>query len=172
MRNMYQRSACFFLAALLCIGCMYASAEDSGRPATGTFVIDTLRSGHGVLVVENNNPLGDDLIRDGVAVLTTEDNTVPMVAVFVREGESFEIGGIEDGVYDFYFTVGRAWNWESANFSDAEFYRTESPLPFETEIDGRDLIFTIWTLTLEEVPGGNEDKIPVPREEFPDLKEN
>ncbi|MDF0593861.1 hypothetical protein P0O24_09745 [Methanotrichaceae archaeon M04Ac] len=168
---MYQRSACFFLAALLCIGCMLASAEDSGRPATGTFVIDTLRSGHGVLVVENNNPLGDDLIRDGVAVLTTEDK-VPLVAVYVREGESFEIEGIEDGVYDFYFTVGNVWNGESANFSDAEFYRTESPLPFETEIDGRDLIFTIWTLTLEEVPGGNEDKIPVPREEFPDLKEN
>lgn len=169
---MYQRSACFFLAALLCIASISASVADSGRPATGTFVIDTLRSGHGVLVVENNNPRGDDLIRDGVAVLTTEEDTVPLVAVYVREGESFEIRGIEDGVYDFYFTVGNVWNEEDAEFLDAEFYRTESPLPFETEIDGSDLIYTIWTLTLEEVPGGNEGKIPVPEEEFPDLKGN
>ena len=169
MRKMYQLLGCCSLVALICIASISAYAEDSGRPATGTFVIDTLRNGHGVLVVENNNPLGDDLIRDGVAVLTTEDDRVPLVAVYVREGESFEIGGIEDGVYDFYFTVGDVWNWKSANFSDPEFYRTESPLPFETEIEGSDLIYTIWTLTLEEVDGGNEEKIPVPREEFPDL---
>ena len=156
------------LAAILCIVCISASAQDGERPETGTFIKDSKRNGYGVLVLENNNPVGDNVTRDAVAMLIG-DNDTPILAVYVREGESFEITGIEDGVYDFYFTVGDDWEDESARFSDPEFYRTDSPLPFETEENETQVLYTQWTLTLVEVPDGNIDKVEVSEDEFPDL---
>ncbi len=155
---------------MLFVASISATAQDYERPETGTFIKDSERNGYGVLVVENNNPVLDNVTRDAVAMLTDADKN-PIIAVYVREGESFEITGIEDGVFDFYFTVGDRWDDESARFSDPEFYRTESPLPFETEIDGSQILYSQWTLTLEEVPGGNEEKVLVPEEGFPSLIE-
>jgi len=156
------------LAAILCVVCISASAQDGVRPETGTFIKDSERNGYGVLVVENNNAVGDNDTRDAVAMLIG-DNDTPILAVYVREAESFEITGIEDGVYDFYFTVGDDWDDESARFSDPEFYRTDSPLPFETEEDESQVIYSQWTITLEAVPDGNIDQVEVSDDEFPDL---
>lgn len=168
MRKLYLLSTCFCVAVLLCAASISSFAQDYERPETGTFVKDSERNGYGVLVVENNNLVGDDVIRDAVAILTDADKR-PVIAVYVREGESFEITGIEDGVYDFFFTVGDGWDDESASFSDPEFYRTESPLPFETEIYGTQVLYSQWTLSLEEVLDGNEEKVPVPEDTFPAL---
>ena len=170
MRKRYTLSARFCVAVLLFVASISATAQDYERPETGTFIKDSERNGYGVLVVENNNPVLDNVTRDAVAMLTDADKN-PIIAVYVREGESFEITGIEDGVFDFYFTVGDRWDDESARFSDPEFYRTENPLPFETEIDGSQILYSQWTLTLEEVPGGNEEKVLVPEEGFPSLIE-
>jgi len=171
MRKLYLRSAFFCVAVLICVASVSAIAQDYTRPETGTFVKDSERNGYGVLVVENNNLAGDEVIQDAVAILTDQDNNT-IIAVYVREGESFEITGIEDGLYGFYFTVGDGWNLESARFSDPEFYKAENPLPFETEIDGLQVLYSQWTLSLEEVPGGNEEKVPVPEYAFPDLVES
>ncbi|HPJ31139.1 MAG TPA: hypothetical protein PLZ42_07075 [Methanothrix sp.] len=170
MRKMDLLSACLCVAAILCVVCLSASAQDGERPETGTFIRDWERNGYGVLVVENNNPVEDNDTRDAVAMLI-DDNDTPILAVYVREGESFEINGIEDGVYDFYFTVGDDWDDESASFSEPEFYRTDSPLPFETEENETQVLYSQWTISLMEVPGGNVDKVTVPEDEFPDLTE-
>lgn len=151
---------------MICAASISTSAQDYARPETGTFIKDSERSGYGVLVVENNNPQEDDATRDAVAILTRADKR-PLFMVYVREGESFEITGIEDGVYDFYFTVGNGWKSESGTFLDPEYYRTEDSLSFETEIRDTQVLYSVWTLSLEEVPGGNEEKIVVPAEEFP-----
>lgn len=171
MGKLYQASACLCISGLVLAATLPALGQDGERAETGTFIKDSERDGYGVLVVENNNPLNDNETRDAVAILIDANDT-PTFAVYVREGESFEVQGIKDGVYDFYFTVGEVWDGELAAFLEPEFYRTENPLPFETEIKDGQVIYTQWTLTLEEVTGGDEEKIPVPEELFPSLKED
>lgn len=166
MRNNYWLTV-FCIVLLLYTAGISALCQDYSRPQTGTFVKDGLRDGYGELIVENNN-----LTMDGVAVLTAADK-IPYIAVYVRHGESFKITGIKDGEYDFYFMIGEDWNSGSANFARADFYRTDSTLPYKTTIEGGGINYCQWTLSLEEAivgGAGGAQKVSVPKEEFPELK--
>lgn len=142
-----------------------ATPTSEPRLATGTFVYDAARrNGQGTLTIEN----GQDL--DAVAILTTLDDT-PVASVYIRSGGTFTITGIEDGVYNLYFTLGENWDSLSSSFtSRTQFFRFEDPLPFETSRTLSQILYTTFTVTLQPVVGGTADTAPVDASQFPVLK--
>ena len=126
------------------------SAQHYSRPITGTFMKEGLRGGSGELTIKND---GNDL--DAVAALTYPNKAV-FSAVYIRSGDSFTITGIQDGIYDLYFTLGREWNSSSGKFSlDRRFFQFDGTLPFETSIEGDYQHAKAYSVTLYTVQNGN-----------------
>jgi hypothetical protein len=145
------------LAIIIALSVSSASAQVPTRPETGTYIKDIDRSGDGILVVHNNWRM------DTVAVLADQD-VRPLIAVFIRAKDSWNITGIEDGSYNLYFTVGNYWDAENRKFDSVfGYYRCSSPLIFETsETEG-----SKYELDLYEAGGSNffHDYF-----QFPDLR--
>jgi hypothetical protein len=134
------------------------------RLATGTLVWNSWRSGLGKLTIENGRTL------DAVAVLTMLDR-VPVVAVYVRGGDSFTISDIGDGTYHLYFTIGEDWDGGSARFTrQSRFLRFEDPLTFITTWVPWGRQYTVYQVTLHGVPSGTARTVPVDAGQFPDLQ--
>jgi len=135
------------IAALLL--CSAAQAQLPARPATGTFIRDTDRSGYGLLTIHNNWTM------DTVAVLTDE-NAKPLVAVYLRSKETLNITGIKDGSYGLYFTVGNLWDAKAGKFKSVlGYYRYNAPLIFVTTDNGDSIEYSVFELDLYEAGASN-----------------
>lgn len=125
------------------------------RPLTGV-IKSNQGSGNGELTVENGTS------RDGVVILTLSNN--PVLAIYIRSGDSFTMRGIQDGTYHVYFSTGSDWNGKA--FTTAPTYeKFEDALEFITG----STTYTTYSLTLQPVAGGNAATDSVDENEFPGI---
>ena len=91
------------------------------RLETGT-ILKRKISGKGKLEIEN----GSDL--DAVVVLSSaEEPEVPLLAFYVKSGDSCKISGIKEDTYVLYIALGEAWDENSRKFlMDATYHRSKS----------------------------------------------
>jgi hypothetical protein len=144
----------------LIILCSPAYSQSVIRPETGTYIKDIDRDGYGVLIIHNNWTM------DTVAAIADED-VQPLIAVYIRSGDSLQISGIEDGEYGLYFTVGNLWNQDEGKFKSVlGYYRYGSQLDFETSETEDEIEYSLYELDLYQARASNF----VPdRFDFPDL---
>jgi hypothetical protein len=135
------------LLALLLLS--VALAEQPVRPETGSFIRDSERNGHGLLIIHNNWRM------DTVAVLA-DSGLTPLCAVYIRSRDSFNLTGVQDGAYGLYFTVGTLWNAREGKFDGLlGYYRYNSPLVFETTETDQEIEYSVFELDLYEARASN-----------------
>lgn len=137
-----------------------ALSQPDARPQNGTLIKDITRNGYGELIIHNNWTM------DTVAVLT-DGNVKPLIAVYIRSKESFNIERIEDGSYGLYFTVGNLWDGSDKKFrSVLGYYRYNPSLVFATTETETEIEYSIFELDLYEAGASNF----IPEHfDFPDL---
>jgi hypothetical protein len=151
---MRQKTLCLIILVLLS-SIFITPAQSAARPETGTIIRDTIRSGDGLLVINNNWTM------DTVAVLTDRWDK-PKVAVYLRAKDALEVDGIKDGEYSLYFTIGNGWNSSAGDFETVYNHVLFPPMVFETN----DTDYTIQEVELQEADATNF----VPgRFSFPDI---
>ncbi len=130
------------------------------RPMTRVLKFPAL-TGSGQFTIKNQG------LADVVVALVDADRPGEAIAAaYVRFGETFTISGIPDGKYDRYIAYGSGWSDDGQNFtlnlvvrkasSVAEFVTTQSD-------------YTVWTMTLNPLEGGNTTLVPVSAQQFPDI---
>jgi len=129
------------------------------RPANGKVLVNRVSGGLGRLKVKND---GD---RDAYLVLAKSSAPKKaLLGVYVRAGRSATVRGVPDGTYIVFFSQGRAGTRTRAGSpwsrSGAASRTRSSSRPSRTS-------YTIWTLSLESVLGGNAPTNPVDEGEFP-----
>lgn len=131
------------------------------RLTTGTVIREVgARNGLGELTIENG------LDVDAVAVLTQQGSSW-LFAVYVLNHGTHTVGGIPDGTYELYFTLGEDWDAETAQFTrKRSLSRFEDTFPYSTT----DTTYAIWSVTLHAVAGGSASTEGVPEDTFPDLR--
>jgi hypothetical protein len=126
-----------------------ALAQQPIRPETGSYIRDSTRNGHGLLIIHNNWRM------DTVAVLA-DSRLKPLCAVYIRSKESLNLSGIEDGSYGLYFTVGTLWDSNKGRFDSLMgYYRYNSPLVFETSETDQEIEYSVFELDLYEARASN-----------------
>jgi hypothetical protein len=128
----------------------------TSRPLTGLIMPNQSESGYGELTVENGTT------RDGVVILTL--NNVPMMAAYIRSGETFSMNGIRDGIYYLYFSTGDDWNGKV--FTTAPSHKKfEDSFEFTTGAT----TYTTWSVTLQGVVGGTAAAEEIDESVFPSI---
>lgn len=133
------------------------------RPANGKVLVNKLKGGMGRLTIDND---GD---RDGYVVLAkTAAPRRTLLAVYVRAGRSATVRGIRDGNYIVYFRLGKRWDAHSRSFTvEQEARRFENPVRFKTTRISGGTRYTIWTISLVAVVGGNAPTDFIDEGQFP-----
>lgn len=133
------------------------------RPTNGKVFVDRIKGGLGRLTVKNGNDV------DAMIVLAKPSSpTKALLAAYVRAGKSMTVTGVRDGTYVVYFSIGTRWDAFSRTFtSDARFSRFEDTLTFDTARSSTRTTYSIWTITLHAVAGGNAPADPVDEGDFP-----
>ena len=129
---------------------------DTLRPLTGVLKSNQSGHGYGELTIENGTT------RDAVVILTLGGD--PVMAVYIRSGDSFMMKDIRDGTYFLYFSTGDEWNGEA-------FTTTPSHKKFEDtfEFTTGPTTYTTWSVTLQGVVGGTASTEDVDESEFPGI---
>jgi len=131
------------------------------RPETGEIILDRRPAGgSGELEVENGGNV------DGLVVVV-DLSDIALTAFYIRYGSTYTLNGIPDGVYRIYFSTGEAWDGLAKAFSISYSYeRFDDLLDFATTASQ----YTIWTLTLQPVVGGDAQTSSVDPADFPEIK--
>lgn len=132
------------------------------RPLNGEIIIDRRETvGEGTLTVENGT------LWDGLIILADLEKQ-SLVAFYIHSEKEVTLGGIPDGEYILFFSTGEDWNTAGKSFSKPlDFKRFEDTLLFRTTKTQ----YTIWSLTLHPVVGGEAATESVNPEDFPSLEE-
>ncbi len=137
-----------------------AVPRETRRLATGELVVRGDLSGSGQLTIDNG------LDADGVVVLTRGKSV--LASMYVKRHDIGTVGGIPDGTYRTYFTLGSDWDGELGRFTrDCSFARFDDPLRFESASAGGGIRFQSYTLTLHPVAGGAASVSDVAPDSFP-----
>jgi hypothetical protein len=130
------------------------------RLATGQYVVPGDRSGLGTLTIDNG------LAVDSLVVLSV-GKTVAM-SMYVGRRDVGTIGGIRDGTYRVFFTLGTDWDGGIGKFTrNCDFERFDETVSFETSPTGGGVQFQTYTVTLHAVVGGTASTTDVPPDAFP-----
>jgi hypothetical protein len=149
------------LGAVLILLMLPAMASDA-RPQTGYCVKNMTRSGLGEVTLHNHAKM------DSVAVLADLD-VKPLIAIYIRAGDTYNLTGIDDGSYGLYFTMGSGWDGKAGKFKSSRgLYRFNNPLAFKTEDGADDIEYSTFEVDLYEVPMGESNILP-DNFQFPDL---
>ena len=149
---------------LICIVLILLSIGpcQAARPETGAYIKDINRNGYGQLTMHNNES------QDAIVVVADLD-VHPLIAVYVRSGESFTIMGIKDGEYVIYSTAGKDWDSKKGTFADPRgYYKFGEPIEVKTTDLGDDVESSAFEIILWEVSLGQSNFI-LDFFEFPDL---
>ena len=96
-------------------------------------------------------------------VILTRSN-YPVMAAYIRAGDSFTMNDIPDGTYYLYFSTGSDWNGKA--FLTAPTYeKFEDALEFTTGFT----TYTTYRVTLQPIPGGNAATEGVNESDFPGI---
>ena len=86
------------------------------------------------------------------------------IAVYVRAHASTTVGNIKDGTYTIYYTAGSRFSACTGRFTrGATYWRFNDRLRFVTTPQG----YTVWTVTLYAVSGGNAPATQINPSDFP-----
>lgn len=132
------------------------------RPATGTLVSGMVPSGgKGQFTIDNRQGSSD-----AVAVLTRSGSLAPVVAVYIRKGESYQFGTIPDATYLLYFVLGSDWDPAKKVFlTNPRYQKMVDLFPFTSDWDS----YVVASVTLYGVEDGNTSPQGVGKEQFPVL---
>ena len=126
------------------------------RPPTG-MLEDHSPGGRGKLLIKN----GTD--ADALVILAGLDDKAAKSA-YIRNAESFDMTGIQDGTYRLYYSKGEAFNKETNRFTkNATYQRLDATIGFTTSATQ----YTAWEVTLYGVVGGNVGSEQVDPSKFP-----
>ncbi|GIG98486.1 hypothetical protein [Plantactinospora mayteni] len=133
------------------------TADGNRRLGNGVY-IKRVRSGQGQLKIENGGS------SDAVINLVLGNSKTPTVSVYVRAKGKHTVSSIKDGTYRIYMTGGKDWDARAKAFSrNCNFQRFEDTFKFTTTSSQ----YTIWTITLTPVAGGNAQTSEVDPNAFP-----
>ncbi|MEV4392717.1 hypothetical protein [Nonomuraea sp. NPDC049607] len=131
-------------------------AAAASRPANGRIIYDRLSGGRGTLKIKNGTS------KDGV--VTIVKGRTKAVSIYVRARSTARIRDVRDGTYRIYFTTGYRFSTSKGRFTRAASYQKfNDRLRFRTTSTQ----YTIWTLTLNPIRGGNARTSPVNPKDFP-----
>ncbi len=126
------------------------------RPHSGTILYAGISGGLGRLTIENRPG------QDGVVVLVRGRSKA--IGVYVRARSRTTVGDIKDGTYTIYFTTGSRFSVCKGRFTrGATYWRFNDRLRFVTTPQG----YTVWTVTLYAVSGGNAPATQINPSDFP-----
>ena len=127
----------------------------TSRPHSGTILYSGIRGGLGTLTIQNG------LSQDGVVMLVLGKSRA--IGVYVRAHASTKVGDIKPGTYTIDFTTGSRFRVCTGRFTaGASYWQFDPRLTFVAPPR-----FTVATLTLEAVPGGNAPTSPISSPQFP-----
>ncbi|WP_433430556.1 hypothetical protein [Nonomuraea sp. CA-141351] len=128
----------------------------AARPSNGRILYDRISGGHGTLKIKNGTS------KDGVVTLVK--GRTKAISIYVRAKSTASIKDVRDGTYRIYFTTGYAFATSKGRFSRAASYqRFNDRLKFVTTATS----YSIWTLTLHQVKGGNARTTSINPKDFP-----
>jgi hypothetical protein len=131
-----------------------APAEQKRQLKTGAFIKKGGTGGIGELEIKNG--AGDTTVS-----LVGKDPKKPVFTVYVRGKGKYTVKGIKTGTYQVFTASGVDWDAKKKGFTrDCGFSKFEDKFKFESA-------GTRWTITLEQVVGGNADTSDVDPSEFP-----
>jgi hypothetical protein len=134
-----------------------STACATSRPRNGTILYAGISGGLGRLTIKNGAG------QDGVVALVRGRSKA--ISVYVRASASTTVGNVKDGTYTIYFTLGSPFSFNicAGRFTRGATYRRfNNRLPFVPPPG-----YTVATLTLYAVPGGNAPTMPVDPGHFP-----
>lgn len=132
------------------------TADTNRRLSNGKYLKRT-RGGAGQLKIENGG-------SDAVINVVLGNSKTPAISVYVRGKGKFTVSGVRDGTYRIYMTSGKDWDPKAKAFArDCSFQRFEDTFQFRTTSTQ----YTIWTITLTPVVGGNARTSDVDPSTFP-----
>lgn len=125
------------------------------RPADGKVLTSRGAKGKGELSIENGGE------HDAVVTLADESGKARR-AIYSRAGETTKATGIADGTYTVYVESGTAWNNDERRFTaDQDASRFEQTARFRTVRERGGYQYTVLSITLQPVLGGNSPILPV-----------
>jgi hypothetical protein len=129
-------------------------AEQKRQLKNGAFVKKGGTGGVGELEIENG--AGDTTVS-----LVGKDPKKPVFTVYVRGGGKYTVEGIKSGTYEVFTASGEDWDAAKKGFTrDCGFSKFDDKFKFEPA-------GTRWTITLEQVVGGNASTSDVDPGAFP-----
>ncbi|MET7330936.1 hypothetical protein [Nonomuraea sp. NPDC005650] len=133
-----------------------ASQQAAARPGNGRILYDRYSGGRGTLKIKNGTP------RDGVVTLVKGKTRA--ISIYVRAKSSASIKDVRDGTYRIYFTTGSRFSVSKRRFAvGASYQRFNDRLKFVTTARS----YSIWTLTLHQVRGGNAQTTQINPKDYP-----
>ncbi|MBV1856412.1 hypothetical protein [Catellatospora tritici] len=127
------------------------------RLSNGTMVKKLSSRGPGELKVTNAS-------SDAVISLVKSGSKSPSVSVYVRGSGSYTVKGVPNGTYSVFYTSGKDWDTKAKTFTQqCSFAKFDDPLKYSTS-GGQ---YTIWTISLQKVVGGNASSSAVDPDAFP-----
>ncbi|MFI0353202.1 hypothetical protein [Actinomadura sp. 9N407] len=139
-----------------------AGQKPGSRPSNGTLIRSGGGGGNGRLTIDNRGGSDDTLVTLG-------KGSKPMMSVFVRHGKKHTLSGVPDGAYTVFFTGGTSWDGAAKAFGrECAFQKFEDPLDYTTTRTATQIRYRTWSITLQEVVGGNARTSDVSPEDFPE----
>ncbi|GGS80695.1 hypothetical protein GCM10010156_44350 [Planobispora rosea] len=133
-----------------------SSAETAARPRNGKILYAGISGGRGVLKIKNGTK------RDAVVTLVRGKSKA--ISIYVRARSTASVKTVRSGTYRIFFTSGYRFNVSKGRFaSSASYQRFDDKLKFVST----STTWSIWTLTLNTVPGGNARTRGVDPKDFP-----
>jgi hypothetical protein len=127
----------------------------TSRPHSGTILYEAISGGMGQLTIENG------LSQDGVVVLVLGRSRA--ISVYVRDKAKITVHNVKEGTYTIYFTTGYHYSACQGRFTeDAAYYRFDKHAHFVAPP-----YYTIASLTLNPVKGGNAPTSQIGPQDFP-----
>jgi hypothetical protein len=125
--------------------------------SSGTILLDNMfPRGLGELNIENARS-----DKDAIAVLVRSGSVEPLIAVYIKAGETDAMKGILDGNYILYYSLGNGWDPVARQFTrNAEYYRSSTVMTFATTSQTTQTQFK-WSWTVYDVTIGYGDGHPV-----------
>lgn len=134
-----------------------STASATSRPPNGTILYAGIRGGLGILMIKNGPS------QDGVVTLVRGQSKA--ISVYVRARSSTTVRNIKDGTYTIYYTTGSPFSFSISRgrfTRGATYWRFNDRLRFVPPPG-----YTVGTLTLYAVSGGNAPTTQIPPGDYP-----
>jgi hypothetical protein len=138
------------------------SAEANRRLGNGALIKKAAKSGSGKLKISNGGTV------DAVINVVPARSKTATTMVYVRASGEYTLSGIRDGTYEVYLATGEDWDGAAKSFTrSCDYSKFDDPFPFTTKAVSGGTQYTIWSITLTPVVGGNARTSDVDPGSFP-----